>query len=192
MPIMDDDAAHAVRQIARTSRIAWQLLVVVAALTLADWLLPLVLGEALAFHIGPLHITWLAWTDWPSIAASMQQQGWPAFALLLAPRVLLFVATVWQAVRLLRLYEAAQVFTVNNIACLQRIGALSIAWALVQLGYPAVVIALARALQHPYQGSTFESDWSPLYFIVIGLLLGVMAKVMREARRLRDEHALTI
>lgn len=192
MPIEVDDETRALRQIVRISRIAWLLLVAVAALTLASWLLPLVVGRTLAFYVWPLHMTWAAQTDWPSIAASMQRNGWPAVALLLVPRVLLFVAAVWQGVRLLRLYEATQVFTIRNSDCLQRIGGLSIAWGTALLGYPALVIALARALGHAYHGSRFESDWSPLYFIVIGLLLGVMAKVMRMACRLRDEHELVI
>ena len=126
-----DDDTRAVRQIVRISRVAGLLLVAVAALTLASWLVPLVVGKTLAFYVWPLHMTWAAQTDWPSIAASMHKQGWPAFPLLLAPRVLLFVAAVWQAVRLLRLYEAAQVFTVGNSRCLERIGGLSIAWGMV-------------------------------------------------------------
>lgn len=192
MPIEADDETRALRQIVRISRVAWLLLVTVAALTLTNWLLPLVVGKTLAFYVGPLHMTWAAQTDWPSIAASMHRQGWPAVALLLAPRVLLFVAAVWQAVRLLRLYQAAQVFTVRNSDCLQRIGGLSIAWGVVLLAYPALVIALARALGYTYHGTRFQSDWSPLYFIAIGLLLAVMARVMREACRLRDAHDLVI
>src|SRR3546814_19560303 len=94
MPIEIDDDTRALRQIARISHVAWWLLVTVAALTLTSWLLPLVVGKTLVFHVGPLRLTWSAQTDWPSIAAAMQRNGWPAFVLLLAPRVSLFVATV--------------------------------------------------------------------------------------------------
>lgn len=186
------DEARRLRHIARISGCAELLLALVAILTLANWLLPFMLGRSLVFHLGPLRMTWSVWTNWPAIQACMEGEGWPAAILLMTPRVLLFAAAVWQGLGLLRLYRNAQVFTERNVARLRRIGLLSIAWGLVLVAYPTMLIAAAKALGFAYAGPDFAADWSPVYFVVFGLLLAVMANVMHEAQRLRVDHDLTI
>lgn len=186
------DEARRLRHIARISHLAEWLLGAVALLTLSNWLLPVLLGKSLMFQLGPLRITWSAGTDWPAIQAYMEGEAWPAAILLMTPRVLLFTAAVWQGLGLLRLYRNAQVFTERNVARLRRIGLLSITWGLVLVAYPALLIAAAKALGFAYAGPDFAADWSPVYFVVFGLLLAVMANVMHEAQRLRADHDLTI
>lgn len=186
------DEARRLRHIARISRLAEWLLGAVALLTLSNWLLPVLLGRSLVFQLGPLRMTWRVWTDWPAIQACMEREGWPAAILLMTPRVLLFTAAVWQGLGLFRLYRNAQVFTERNVARLRRIGLLSITWGLVLVAYPTLLIAAAKALGFAYAGPAFAADWSPVYFVVFGLLLAVMANVMHEAQRLRVDHDLTI
>ena len=186
------ESSQVLRRIARVSLIARIMLIGGAALTLVSWIAPYFAGQPLQFSVGPINVSWTLWSDWSRVYADFQAHGWPAFEILVAPRLVVFIAMIWQLARLLRLYETGRVFTDANIRCLRTIGVLSIVWALVLLAYPALVVAAATAFGAPYQGSRFSVGWAPLYFFVIGMLGMVMAWVMREALRLRIDHDETI
>ncbi|PKL96265.1 MAG: hypothetical protein CVV18_02425 [Gammaproteobacteria bacterium HGW-Gammaproteobacteria-8] len=191
-----NSAIHAdrrLRRIARVSAIARVLLTLGALLAITSWTAPmLVEARVLEFNIGPLRITWDIWSKWPSLHTALAEIGWSPFAFLVMPRVLVFVAVVFQVVQMFGLYQQGLIFTFRHVLHLHRIGVLLILWGAILLGLPALIQVLAEWFAEGYQGYWFSADWDAVFYIVAGLGIMVMAWVMQEGLKLQHEQELTV
>lgn len=186
-------ADRRLRRIARISAITRVLLALGAMLAVASWTAPmLVEARVLEFTIGPLRVIWDIWSKWPSLHAALAEIGWSPFAILVMPRVLVFLAVVFQVVQMFGLYQKGLIFTFQHVRYLRRVGILLILWGFILLGYPALIHVLAGWLAEGYQGYWFSADWDALFYIVGGLGVTVMAWVMHEGLKLQHDQELTI
>jgi len=180
-------------RIARVAAITRTLLALGALLAVASWTAPMLVdARVLEFTIGPLNLTWDIWSKWPSLHAALAEIGWSAFAVLVMPRVLVFVAVVFQVVQAFGLYQQGLIFSLRHVLYLRRIGLLLVVWGAILLGYPALIRVLAGWLAEGYRGYWFSADWDALFYILGGLGVTVIAWVMHEGLKLQQEQELTV
>lgn len=180
-------------RIAQVSLAARIILLAGAILTAVSWVAPaLSQSGQLQFLIGPLQITWRIWSQWPALHGALTEIGWSPFFVFVLPRVLVFLAVVYQVLRLFGFYQQGSIFTVRHVSCLRRIGGLLVLWGVLLLIYPALVGVMADLFAEGYAGYWFNAGWEPLFYIVGGMALLVMAWVMQEGLEIQAEQELTI
>lgn len=96
-------------------------------------------------------------------------------------------------IKLFSLYERAEIFTINNVKYIKKIGYLLLASALIEPFYEALltfVLSLHAEHGHRFISSSFGS--SNISEIVMALIIILVSWVMTEGCKLRDEQAYTI
>ena len=181
-----------IRRIARVSLTMRLVLLAVAILTTISWVVPALSSSDVQFKVWPLQITWTLWSQWPSLHEAVAEIGWSPFVVFVVPRVLVFLAVVYQVLRLFGLYQAGSIFTMQHVLCLRRIGCLLVFWGAFLLFYPALVLMLATLFAEGYAGYWFSANWDPLFYLVGGMGLLVMAWVMQEGLEIQADQELTI
>jgi hypothetical protein len=99
----------------------------------------------------------------------------------------------WAVVRLMRLYEAGRIFSEANVRCFRDISRALIIWCGVRfVSDPLMSIVLT--LHHP-KGQrllVLGINSMDVTALLVGFVLGVIAWVMEEGRKLREEADLTV
>ena len=88
-------------------------------------------------------------------------------------------------------FSQGDFFTGKSIACFKRVGALILLWELI---HPLYDILMGAALSSPHLwSSTFiEFDISNLRGLIIGIVLFIIAQVLGNAQKLKNELDLTV
>jgi len=113
--------------------------------------------------------------------------GYP-FAIL--PTVI-YMAMIWQLIRLFRLYRAGNVFTLNNVSCLKKTANLMIASPFIGAISDLLLGAVLSIGEEELNTGLYFSD-SELTIFVIGLMVRAISHVMALAKDMKEEHELTI
>lgn len=181
------------RRIIHVSLVTRLFLLVGALLTTLSWVAPVLSQDGqLMFQLGPLHITWRVWSQWPALHAVLSGIGWSPFLFLVLPRVLVFLMVVYQVLRLFGFYQQGSIFGFRHVLCLRRIGNLIVLWSLMLLTWPMLVGTLVTLFTGSYEGYWFSSGWDALFYLIAGMALIVMAWVMDEGLQIQTEQELTI
>lgn len=98
---------------------------------------------------------------------------------------------VWQLITLFRLYRDGKIFAMDNVNCYHNIANYIILY--VFAGF-AVGLLMGPALTYNLEETTvsFGLTDSDITLLIIGIMIRLIAKVMREAKGLYDEQTLTI
>ncbi len=113
--------------------------------------------------------------------------GYP-FAIL--PTVI-YMAMIWQLIRLFRLYRAGNVFTLNNVSCLKKTANLMIASPFIGAISDLLLGAVLSIGEEELNTGLYFSD-TELTIFVIGLMVRAISHVMALAKDMKEEHELTI
>jgi len=103
---------------------------------------------------------------------------------------LVFEKGVYQVIQLFKLYEKGKIFLSENVLRIKELGKVLILWSFVKLISDWGTVELVQ-LTSPSNTSSFSLslDFTAL---VVGILIMVVAWVMDEGRKLREEAELTI
>ncbi len=100
---------------------------------------------------------------------------------------------IWTLIHLFRLYEAGIFFKAENVACFKKLSRILLWWVLAGLMVtPLTTLVLSMNNPpggHVLQGSLQSADVTAL---VVGGVLSVIAGVMEDGRRLKDEMELVV
>ncbi|WP_064605070.1 DUF2975 domain-containing protein [Photobacterium sp. J15] len=113
--------------------------------------------------------------------------GYP-FAL--APS-LVYMAIIWQLIRLFRLYRAGLVFTPCNVSCLKITANLMIASPFISAISDLLLGAVLSIGEEELNTGLYFSD-TELTIFIIGLMVRAISHVMALAKDMKEEHELTI
>lgn len=148
-------------------------------------------------------LVWLFINDLPN---EMQKNILPHYARLPLPaqaRLMGFFVSMlscgiamygtWVLVRLLRLYETGRIFQEANVRCFRDISRALLVWCAVRfISDPLMSIALTLHHGKGQRLLVLGVSSMDVTALLIGLVLGVIAWVMEEGRKLQEEQDLTI
>lgn len=99
----------------------------------------------------------------------------------------------WALVRLFRLYERGQIFREANVRCFRDISRTLIIWSAVRF-ISSPLMSIALTLHHPKGQRLLVVGVHSVDItaLLVGFVLGVIAWVMEEGRKLQEEQDLTI
>jgi len=123
----------------------------------------------------------------------LSQAGFNGLLWLSLPEVIFYGLIYWSLFQLFRCYQRGEIFARSSITQIRRTGSLFIAWPIVGLVYPPLLILsfkLLGLLQHGAINIGFGSD--DLRLIVLGIMLTIAGLIMHEAKSLQEEQELTV
>jgi len=127
------------------------------------------------------------------LAENLNNEGFNGLAILGSADMVIYSIIYFFIYRLFSLYQQGKIFTPANINCIEKIGRCLLAWVLVSLLYPVLVVLIIRfsALSDslPIMVSVTSDD---LIHLLSGLVIYVIAWVMAEAMKLQQEQTLVI
>lgn len=128
------------------------------------------------------------------LGKALIEQDFNALALLGWVDVLIYCLLYFFLYRLFSLYQQGQIFTQSNIHQFKCLGYTMLAWVLIDLIYPNLLVLVLRLSglapePLPLELSVNSTDLKQL---MIGLMIYVIGWVMTEAKTLQQEQELTI
>lgn len=179
--VVDDELGH-IRRASRRFGLLFQVLVVlVPLLNLLFWV---------SFNdLPPSFLANLPVSPTGSLPAPILVAGF--MASLLPIGVMVFGLMTLRT--LFRLYEDGIIFSAANVRCFRRLGYAFIAWVLANVIYTPVLSIIITAINPPGEKALVVQFGSPqLSALVIGGIILLIAWVMDEGRKLKDEQAHTV
>jgi len=104
---------------------------------------------------------------------------------------LVYMAIIWQLIRLFRLYRSGEVFTQDNISCFRHIANLMIATPFIDVLSDILLGAVLSFGQEDFNTGLSVDD-SDLTILIIGLMVRAISHVMTLAKNLKEENELTV
>lgn len=105
--------------------------------------------------------------------------------------IILFI--LYSLIKLFRLYEQAEIFSLNNVRYIRNIGYALFIGQLIQPFYQflmGIILTMHNPKGHRYAAFTF--DQTNISILLMGLLMILISWIMAEGCRLREEQQLTV
>jgi hypothetical protein len=102
---------------------------------------------------------------------------------------------LYSLIKLFRLYEQAEIFSINNVRYIRNIGYALLIGQLIQPFYQVVmglVLTLGNPVGHHLRFVAITLDQTNIGIILTGLLVILISWIMAEGCKLREEQQLTI
>lgn len=130
---------------------------------------------------------------WQDIAIALENDGLSSTWLLGTVEALPYLIIYFFLFRLFSLYQQGIIFSPKNIHCIKSIGTTLLAWIAVSLFYPMLLVFALRGLSFSDNlPLTFNIGSTEITYLISGLVIYVIAWVMNEALRLKDDQELVI
>lgn len=118
---------------------------------------------------------------------------WISFIIAMIPRgILMFI--FYHLVKLFKLYEIGYIFTMDNIRHIKICAYATLVWLIAHF-FEYILLILALTINNP-KGSRYLSvrfgTACDFYSIIISIVIIIIAHVMDEARKIKNENELTI
>ncbi len=130
---------------------------------------------------------------WKNLAIALEQNELNSLFILGAAELIPYIFIYYFLIRLFSLYQNALFFTEQNIQYIKNIGFTLICWMLLNLIYPLLVSTVLKLSGISNNINFYFSFGSyELTYLVSGLIIYVIAWIMNEAIKLKQEQALVI
>jgi len=131
--------------------------------------------------------------SWGDLANALASEGFNVLLILGSAELLPSLLIYFSLFKLFGLYQQGLVFTSANIECIRNIGTVLLAWLVLKLLYPVVVVLVLRFSGASDSLALYMSLGSDdLRLLLIGLVIYVIAWIMNEATSLHQEQELVI
>jgi len=188
-------------QITLVSKLVRLLVLAIAVLHFSAYLAVILFGELqesgrqLSIQLGFIssHFSIEFNHSWQGIALALEGKNFNSAAILGSAELIPYVFIYFFVYRLFGLYQKGVVFTAANIQCLKYLGATLLGWILLNLLYPLLVTMVIR-LSGASETLKFYLNLGTqeLTYLLIGLVIYVIAWIMKEAINLKQEQELVI
>ncbi len=131
--------------------------------------------------------------SWEGIAQALEKENFNSVAILGIAESIPYLFIYFFLFKLFGLYKSGIIFTAANINCIKHIGTSLLAWILLSILYPVAVTLFIR-FTHLSETLPIIVNFgsTELRYLAIGLIVYVIAWVMREALDLQSEQELVI
>jgi hypothetical protein len=131
--------------------------------------------------------------QWLDLATRLHLAGFNERWLLGLPQLLPLLCINLLLLRLFGLYQRGQIFTRANIKCFAHIGWTLVAYFLLNLLYPPLLITVLNELPGaPALPRSISLQDTDILILLSGLILTVIAQVMSQGAAMQAEQELTI
>ena len=165
---------------------------------IAFWVIPItyVLSWVYAPHTFGFHSVGATFTYLPHGIPVLQpltiSQRLLGFAVNIIPMVLKMLIAFY-LIKLFRLYEKHEIFTLDNVKYIRRVG---ITMLLTQVAHPFVEFATSAVLtmNNPphHRLAEFSLQGQNIAVVLIGIVIILISRIMSEGTRLQDEQKYTV
>ena len=188
-------------QISLVSKLVRFLVFIIAALHFSVYLAVIFFGDiqgagrqaSIQFGFISSHFSVEFNHSWQSIALALEGEKFNSAAILGSAELIPYAFIYFFVYRLFGLYQKGIVFTSANIRCLKYIGATLLGWILLNLLYPLLVTLVVR-----YSGASetvkfyLNFGTQELTYLLLGLVIYVIAWIMKQAIELKQDQELVI
>ena len=177
-----DNALHIQRASRRLRRVLTVILALIPALSALTWIFINVMPDGMQEIVLPRYAR---------LPLPVSARVWGFIVSILPVSVAMYGTAV--LIRLFGFYEKGQIFRLDNVRCFRSLSRVLLVWCAVKI-VTGPLMSLAITLHHPPgQRILWVGLGSPdITALLVGFILGVIAWVMEEGRKLQEEQDYTV
>jgi len=130
--------------------------------------------------------------SWKSIANTLSENSFNTMTWLALPQMLPYVIINLILIRLFMLYRQGLFFNLKNIQCFKWLGGLLILQFLFVAFYPALLVTLLNMFTGSELRRAVVIQDTDIISFIVGLIIYVIAWIMKQAQQLQQEQELVI